>query len=107
MAKFYGKVGFVKTLETAPGVFTEDVTERNYYGDVLSARVRWSASENLNDDVGISNQISILADKFALENFSIIKYVEWMGVLWNVTSIEVKYPRLNISIGGERNTEQT
>ena len=28
MAKFYGKVGYVETVETRPGVFTQSVTER-------------------------------------------------------------------------------
>lgn len=107
MARYYGKVGFVKTIESSPGVFTEEITERNYYGDVLTARVKWSASENLNDDLGISNQISILADEFAMENFSVIKYVEWSGVLWKVSSIEIKRPRLVMMIGGEYVGQQT
>ena len=106
MARYYGKVGFIRTEETSPGVFTDVVTERNYYGDVLSTTVRWSKSEDLNDNFGLTNQISIVADDFALANFSIIKYIEWMGILWKVASIEVKYPRLIIRVGGEYNEEQ-
>ena len=36
MAKWFGKIGFEgQTVETAPSVFTEEMVEREYYGDVL------------------------------------------------------------------------
>ena len=34
MAKFYGPVGYAETVETAPGVYVEKITERMYFGDL-------------------------------------------------------------------------
>lgn len=103
MAKFYGVVGYVVTGETVPGVWEEQVTERSYYGDVIKNTKRWQTTENLNDDITVSNQISIVADPFADNHFFAMKYVKWMGATWKVTKVEVKSPRLILSIGGVYN----
>lgn len=106
MAKFYGKVGYISQVETAPGVWMPDVKERNYYGDITRSRRRFTSSENLNGDVNISNEISIVADPFAYENSHYIRYVEFMGALWDVTSVEVQHPRLILTVGGVYNGKQ-
>lgn len=106
MEKFYGKVGYAETVEVRPNVWKDQITERNYYGDVLKNHSKWATSEYLNDDLRISNRISVLADAYAFQNFSRIKYVEWMGVLWKVTDIEVERPRLVLTLGGEYNGSQ-
>jgi hypothetical protein len=106
MAKFYGKIGYSTTEETAPGVWEESVTERSYYGDLIRNTRRYQSTDQVNDDVNISNEISILADPYAYENFHSMKYVEFMGAKWKVTSVEVQYPRLILSVGGVYNGEQ-
>ena len=106
MAKFYGKVGYSVTTETAPGVFTDAVTEQTYYGDVLKDSSSWKKGDDRNDDLVINNRFSILADQYAYQHFSQIKYVEWMGALWKVTSAEVQRPRIILTIGGVYNGEQ-
>lgn len=103
MAKFYGKIGFIETQETSPGVWTETVIERNYYGDLLRNTRRWDSSEYLNDDLSISNQISIVADPYAYENFHSMKYVEFMNAKWKIGSVDVQFPRLILDIGGVYN----
>lgn len=103
MAKFYGPVGYCQTTETAPGVWEEKPTERNYFGDVLKISKRWVPGENLNDDLTISNKISILADPYAIENFQYIRYIKWMGASWKVNDVEVQRPRLILTIGGVYN----
>ena len=35
MAKFFGKIGFAETLEAAPGVWRPNITEREYFGDLI------------------------------------------------------------------------
>lgn len=108
MPKFYGKVGYVETLETAPSVWTEVKTERNYYGEIIENRASWiHAQEQVNDNLNISNRISILCDPYIMEHFSAIKYVELFGALWKVTSVQVQYPRLILSIGGVYNGESS
>lgn len=103
MNKFYGKIGYAITKETVPGVWVEQIVERSYYGDVIRNIRRLQSSENLNDNINVSNEISIVADAFANQNFHSMRYVEYMGTKWKVSSIEVKYPRLILSIGGVYN----
>lgn len=104
--KFFGKVGFMITEETAQSVWEEKITEGEYYGDVNRASKRWdSTQEKLNDDLNISNEISIIADAFATQNFQQIRYVEWMGVKWKVSSAQLDpdRPRLTLAVGGVYN----
>lgn len=100
MAKFYGAVGYAETVETAPGVWTEQITERPYFGDVVRNLRRLQTPSTLNDDVNISNEISIVTDPYANQNFHAIRYVEYMGTKWKVPSVEVQYPRLILTLGG-------
>lgn len=100
MAKFYGPIGYAVTKETRPGVWEEQITERNYYGDVIRNTRRLQSSDQVNDDINVSNEISILADPFANENFHAMRYVVFMGAKWKISSVEVRYPRLILSVGG-------
>lgn len=103
MAKYYGLIGYAETVETAPGVWKEQITERVYYGDVIRNSRRLQSTEHLNDDVNISNQISIVADPYAINNFHSMRYAEFMGAKWKVSDIEVQYPRLLLTLGGVYN----
>ena len=67
MAKFFGKIGHAVTTETEPGVWTEQITERSYYGDVIRNVRKLQTSDQVNDDINISNEISIVADPFSLD----------------------------------------
>lgn len=100
MAKFYGTIGYGVTSEIRPGVWDETITERQYYGDVNRLSKRLQSSDKVVDDITIVNEISILADPFAYENFHAMKYVVYMGAKWKISSVEVKYPRLTIVTGG-------
>ena len=99
MTKFYGKVGFGVSEETSPGVYEDVVKARLYRGDVLKFNRRYSGDQYLHDSLTIGHQISIVADAFAYENFANLKYVEWMGVCWKVTEVEVQRPRLILTLG--------
>lgn len=106
MAKYFGKIGYAEQVETAPGVWEEKITERQYYGDVVRNIRRLESSGNLNDNINVSMEISIVADPYAIQNFHTMRYVEFMGSLWKITSVEVNYPRLILSIGGVYNDHQ-
>lgn len=99
MAKWYGIVGYAQTVETAPDVWEEQMTERPYFGDVIKNTRRLQSGDRLNDSVVVSNEISILSDPFANENFHSIRYVTFMGAKWKVSNVEVQYPRLILSVG--------
>ena len=106
VSKWYGKIGFATTVEAQPGVWVEDITERPYYGDILRNTRRLQSSSSVNDNVTINNEFSIVADPFANQNFYAMRYIEFMGTRWKINSVEVKYPRLILSIGGVYNGEQ-
>lgn len=100
MAKYHGKIGFVTTKETAPGVHEEIPIEREYFGDVIRNSKRWEAGSDINDDIQINNQISIVADDYLNDNFFAIRYVSWMRCLWKVISVEMQRHRITLTIGG-------
>ena len=99
MSKFYGPIGYVTQKEISPGVWADDVVERIYRGDIIQDIRRWENSEKKNDNLVINNRVSIVADLFAYDNFSTIRYVKWHGVRWKVSSIEIQRPRLILNLG--------
>ena len=103
MAKFYGSIGYAELVEVNPGIWEEKITERKYYGDLIRNTRRLQTSDKLNDDINISNEISIVADPYANQNFHSMRYVEFMGAKWKITNVEVLYPRLILTIGGVYN----
>ena len=103
MAKFYGIIGYAEQVETVPGVSSEEITERPYYGDLIRNTRRYESASQLNDNLNIANEISIIADPFAYQNFHAMRYVEFMGAKWKITTVEVQYPRLILTIGGVYN----
>lgn len=100
MGKWYGKVGYAKSVEVNSGVWEEQITERTYKGDLIRNTRKLESSGNVNDNVNISNDISFVADPFALDNFYDIRYAEFRGMKWKVTSVEVQTPRLILTLGG-------
>lgn len=101
--KFFGKIGFAETEETTPGVWTEQITEREYYGDLTRNTRQLQTSSTLNDDVNVANEISIVADPFAYQRFHSMRYVELLGAKWKISKVEVQYPRLILTVGGVYN----
>lgn len=115
MARYCGRIGYAisveKTIEEngvmkSTGIWEDRMIERRYYGDVMKLSSRWNSGNHDLDDFSISNQISVVADPFAYQNFNSIKYAEFLGTLWKVTSIEVESPRLILTLGGVYNGEQ-
>lgn len=103
MAKFYGKIGYASTVETKPGVYEEQIVERSYYGDLIRNTRRLQSSDKVNDDINISNEISIVADPYATNNFHTMRYAVFMGTKWKISNVEVSYPRLILTLGGVYN----
>ena len=103
MAKFYGNVGYANTVEVEPGVWKEELIERQYYGDLVRNSRKLQTSSSVNDDVNLANEISIVADPYAMQNFHSMRYIEFMSVKWKVVNVEVQYPRLILTMGGVYN----
>jgi hypothetical protein len=100
MGKFHGRVGYSgEQTETSPGVWEDTIVERQYSGDVVRNSRGLREGQNLNNDLSVGNSISIVADAYANEHFFAMRYVEWAGVLWTVTNVEVQRPRLILQLG--------
>ena len=105
MAKFFGKIGFADGTRSGTGeeegiVKELPIVERPYYGDVIQNSRRFEQGSDINDDLNVSNRISIVADAYAEQHFFNMKYVKWMGANWKVTNVDVQRPRLILTIGG-------
>lgn len=105
-SKFYDVVGYGGSVETAPGVWQDNITEVSYFGDVVRNSRKLQDGEPVNDDLSVQNSISIVADAYANENFFAIRYVRWAGTLWKVTDVQVQSPRLLLRLGGVYNGPQ-
>lgn len=100
MAKYCGEIGYGVQVQKSKGVYVDEIVIRKYYGDIVRNVRKLEKSEQLNDNINVSNQISIVADAYACENFFAIKFATWMGVRWKVTNVEVQHPRLLLTLGG-------
>lgn len=103
MTKFSGKVGYGVTVETSPGVYEDQITEVSYFGDVIRNSLSFREGESVNNDLSVSNSISIVADEYANGHFFAVRYVIWAGAYWTVPNIEVRAPRLILELGGVYN----
>ena len=103
MAKFFGVIGYAESVETRPGVHEERFIERQYFGDLIRNTRRLESSGELNDNININNEISIVADPYAIDHFHAMRYVVFSGTKWKISSVEVKYPRLILAVGGVYN----
>lgn len=103
MAKFFGEIGFATQVETSPGIWEDKIIEKQYYGDVTRESRRFSASEQVLDNINLSNQVSIIADGYVTDNIQNLRYVRWLGGLWKISYVELKFPRLILEMTGVYN----
>lgn len=103
MAKWYGIIGYAASVEVTPGNWVEQITTREYYGDLTRNARRLQTADKLNDDINIVNELSIVSDPYAMSNFHAMRYAEFMGTKWKINNVEVQYPRLLLSLGGVYN----
>lgn len=100
MARFHGAIGFAETVETSDSVWEDRIIERDYYGDLLSDRRAFNNSQSITGDINVTNEISILADKFADTNYLNIRYAIFRGHKWKVVNAKPERPRIILSLGG-------
>ena len=105
MARFSGKIGYVDYVEAKPGRWTEQITERQYYGDLVRHSRRWGPSDGVNDNIVFSQDISIVADPYLFSHLHNMKYVIFQGIKWKITSFEIDRPRVKIITGEEYHGE--
>lgn len=105
MVKFHGEIGYGETVETPPGsgVYRDVITERKYFGDVVRTARQLQEDGKLNKELTVQNSISVVADAYANQHFSTIRYIKWAGTRWTVTNVSVERPRLIFTLGGVYN----
>lgn len=111
MAKMYGIIGYVETVETEPGIWEEQIIERPYSGDLVRNYGKHESSGGVNDNINIANEVDIVADPYAMEHFFAMKYIKFqmpkLGGAWKITNAEVIYPRIKLTIGGVYNVNES
>ena len=101
MSKCSGIIGYLRSEETQPGVWDPVITEKSYTGDLVRDNRRFNNdAENVVDNLSISNNISVISNKFMIDNLSYMTYVTFMNSKWKISSVEISYPRITITIGG-------
>lgn len=103
MAKFYGQIGYTISTDMGYGVWEDAITERTYKGDLVRNTRRWENSSYILDDLNVTNNISVIADKFCIENLSAMKYVKWRGTYWKIANVDIEEPRIILTLGGVYN----
>lgn len=109
MSKWYGRIGYAETVELPdrPGIWVEQIVEREYFGDINRNTRRLQTADKVNDDINVSIEISIVADPYATNNFHAMRYIQYMNSNWKVTDVREQYPRLILTIGGLYNGQET
>jgi len=97
--RFFSGIGFGFSVEKRPGIWDDQITERKYYGNVMQNTQSMSLGDNILTENSFQTTISVVADAYALENFTAIKYVRWAGSLWTVRSVSTQRPRLLLMLG--------
>ena len=102
MAKYHNNIGFEKLTETptGSGVWKPTTVEKMYSGDIIRNSRRLDMTSQINDNINVDNQISIIADAYAMQNYFAMRYAWWMNAKWRVTNVSVEYPRLILTLGG-------
>ena len=101
MARFSGKIGFIKTVEVQKGIYEEQAIEKQYYGQVTRSYNRWESPSQVNETLTKSNTYSIGADSFAINNEEYMRYLVVNGQKWKITGIDdSSRPRIILTIGG-------
>lgn len=105
MPKCSGVIGYALAGETQPGVWTEGITEKKYIGEIVKDNRRIVDQGEINGSINISNNISIISNRFMLDNMEYMRYLTFNNSKWKISSVEIKPPRIIITLGGIYNEQ--
>lgn len=105
MAKYVGRIGIGHTVDKGYGVYEMVMEEHDIFGDFLQVPKSQLIAAGVNDDITISNRISIFQNSFVMNNLHDIKYLTYGGAKWKVSSVELNYPRIILTTGGLYNND--
>lgn len=107
--KFVGTVGFwMDDVEVEPSVYKSTIVEKSYTGDLIKDTRRWTdQGSRVNTTFALNNKIRILADMYMNRNWQSIKFVRINGEPFTVTSVDLDYPGITLTIGGKYDGEDS
>lgn len=105
MPKCSGVIGYALAGETQPGVWTEGITEKKYIGEIVKDNRRIVDQGEINGSINISNNISVISNRFMLDNMAYMRYLTFNNSKWKISSVEIKPPRIIITLGGLYNEQ--
>ena len=97
--RYSGKIGYAESVETAPGVWEDVITERDYIGDVIQSTETLTTASSILPEYRTTTSVSVLSDGVLKQNYSDVRYLSYLGELWTVTSAINKWPRIEFYIG--------
>ena len=101
MARYYGEVGYAVQREVRPSVWEDEITERLYFGETVERSYRFQTPQDqISNNLMLNTDFDIIADDFAIDHWSHIRYIVYGGTRWSVTSISVDRPRIHLKVGG-------
>lgn len=100
MTKFAGLVGYATQEETVPGVWSPVEKPVMMKGDVISQSSSVQNDGKVNSDITLNHRVSLIGDAYAFENYYNLKWIEINGRKWEISSVELRRPRLIVTVGG-------
>lgn len=100
MDRFHGFIGYGITSETTPGVWEDTIIERDVYGEIKKNYLRANNTGNVNNDITLSNIISVVTNGYFMNNYQNIRYIKFNNQYWSVETVELTYPRAKLTLGG-------
>jgi hypothetical protein len=101
MARYYGEVGYAVQKEVRPSVWEDVITERPYFGETVERSFRFqNPADQISNNLMLNTDFDIIADAFAIDHFSNIRYIVYGGTRWSITSVSIDDPRIHLKVGG-------
>lgn len=97
--RYSGKLGIVQQIEVRPGIWEEVVSEEPVLGTVKQRTEVLSAEGSVLPEYGTNTSISVPARGVGPQDNSIIRYVTYKGLRWQIKSIVDEPPRIVMYIG--------
>lgn len=97
--RYVGNLGFADTVETSPGIFEEQITSRRYRGTVTINAHRVTMEDTVNGQIKTGAMLSIMADKVLLTRAYDVRWIEYAGVKWKPSYVDIHHPRVMFTLG--------
>ncbi len=99
--RYSGKLGVSEQKEVSPGVWEEEITERDFLGTVTSRSEAVEQGDMILPTYRVTTTVSGLARGLGQMDNSNLRYLTYAGRRWVIQTDQSKYPKLLLYIGEE------